>query len=277
MITVSILMENSLVGHRGLEAEHGLSVLIEDEGHSILFDTGSSSLFLDNAKRLKKDLSKISSVVLSHPHYDHSGGFLSFADQWETERKRLYTGKDFFSDRFEENSFSYTFLGNGFSKEDLIERGIECSTVESPVRISPHCWVVTGFRQRNALESVPSRFKKRHEKGFVPDLFSDECSIVVESPGALHLIVGCAHIGILNIVEHVSREFSKPVKGVYGGIHLMNSSADETGLILERLTGLGVEKFGLCHCSGALVYEYLHDHMQGIEVAALGSGSMLLV
>ncbi|MDD4573307.1 MAG: MBL fold metallo-hydrolase [Sphaerochaeta sp.] len=277
MITVSILMENSLVGHRGLEAEHGLSVLIEDEGASILFDTGSSSLFLDNAKKLKKDLSKVSSVVLSHPHYDHSGGFLPFAGQWETERKRLYTGKDFFSDRFEENSFSYTYLGNDFSKEDLIERGIECITVDSPVRISSHCWVVTGFQQRNALESVPSRFKKCHEKGFVPDLFSDECSIVVESPGALHLIVGCAHIGILNIVEHVSREFSKPVKGVYGGIHLMNSSADEIKAVLEGLTGLGVEKFGLCHCSGALVYEYLHDHMKGIAATTLGSGSMLFL
>ena len=116
MITVSILMENSLVGHRGLEAEHGLSVLIEDEGHSILFDTGSSSLFLDNAKRLKKDLSKISSVVLSHPHYDHSGGFLSFADQWETERKRLYTGKDFFPIALKRTPFHIPFWEMIFPK-----------------------------------------------------------------------------------------------------------------------------------------------------------------
>jgi len=275
MIRASILMENSLVGHRGLEAEHGLSILIEDGDSSILFDTGSSPKFLHNATKLKKDLSKVSSVVLSHPHYDHTGGFPAFVDQWAAAEKKLYTGSDFFSDRFEENSFSFTYLGNSFSKEYVRDHGIVWHSVESLTRISPHCSVVSGFQQLNTMESVPSQFKKYHENRFSPDIFSDECSIVIEAPDGLHLIVGCAHIGILNIVEHVSVLFSKPVRGVYGGIHLMNSNQDEIRLIIEGLTSLGVGKYGLCHCSGALVSDCLNDYSQGIEVATLGSGSML--
>ena len=275
MITASILIENSLVGHRALKAEHGLSVLIEDEDSSILFDTGSSPKFLHNATKLKKDLSKVSSVVLSHPHYDHTGGFPAFVDQWIASEKRLYTGNDFFSDRFEEDSFSFTYLGNSFSKDYVEEHSIVWQGVDSLIKISPHCSIVSGFQQLNTMERVSPEFKKYHENRFVPDIFSDECSIVLEAKDGLHLIVGCAHIGILNIVEHVSVLFSKPVRGVYGGIHLMNSTQDEIQSIIKGLASLGVKKYGLCHCSGALVSDCLNGCSQGIEVATLGSGSML--
>lgn len=275
MIKATVLIENSLVGHRGLEAEHGLSVLVEDGDTSILFDTGSSPKFLYNAKKLKKDLSTVTSVVLSHPHYDHTGGFPSFADQWTADEKRLYTGNDFYADRFEENLFSFTYLGNSFSKEYVMGKGIGWQIVSSRVKISPYCWVVSDFQQINSVESVPAQFKKYQEDTFIPDIFSDESSIVIEAPDGLHLLVGCAHIGILNIVEHVSRLFSQPVRGVYGGIHLMNSTRAEIESILRGLTSLGVGKYGLCHCSGALVSECLNDFSQTLEVATLGSGSMV--
>ncbi|HKM08407.1 MAG TPA: MBL fold metallo-hydrolase [Sphaerochaeta sp.] len=275
MVTASILMENTLVGHRGLEAEHGFSALIEEGSISILFDTGSSAKFLLNAKKLNKDLSKVSSVVLSHPHYDHTGGFPHFVDQWKDTEKKLYTGIDFFSDRFEENSFSFTYLGNSFSQEYVIKMGLDWQGVHSLVKVSSHIWVVSGFVQLNSLEKVSTHFKKYHENRFVPDIFSDECSIVLEAKDGLHLIVGCAHIGILNIVEHVSRLFSKPVRGVYGGIHLMNSTRAEIRSVIEGLTSLGVKKYGLCHCSGSLVSDCLHEY-KDLEVAALGPASMLV-
>ena len=81
MVKVSILMENSGSGHRGLIAEHGLAVYIEDEGHSMFFDTGSTDSFLQNAKLMRTDISRTEVVVLSHCHYDHTGGFHSFMDQ----------------------------------------------------------------------------------------------------------------------------------------------------------------------------------------------------
>ena len=77
-IQITTLMENSLGEHTGLKTEHGLSFLIETEGSSVLFDLGQSGAFLHNAEKLCKDLSDVTHVVLSHGHYDHTGGFRPF-------------------------------------------------------------------------------------------------------------------------------------------------------------------------------------------------------
>ena len=60
-----ILAENT-VNKRGLLAEHGLSVLVEAAGRRILFDTGQSGVYLQNAQKLKTDLSGLDGIVLSH-------------------------------------------------------------------------------------------------------------------------------------------------------------------------------------------------------------------
>ena len=71
------LMEDNLQGEK-IIAEHGLSIYIETEKHKILVDTGQSEKTWENAKIKGVDLSKVDTVILSHGHYDHSGGLLSF-------------------------------------------------------------------------------------------------------------------------------------------------------------------------------------------------------
>ncbi|MFA7129993.1 MAG: MBL fold metallo-hydrolase [Sphaerochaeta sp.] len=273
MMRVSILIENSLVGHRSLYAEHGLSFLFEDGDQSILFDTGSSDKFLFNALQMKKDLVSVQKVVLSHCHYDHTGGFLPFLEHHHP--KELFTGKDFFSDHYEKHAFSHTYLGCAFSEETLKEHQINHHVVHSTTKISDHCHVVSGFRHYNDFEKVPSTFEKFDGTSFTGDDFSDECSIVLEMPTGLQLFVGCAHIGILNIVSHVQSLFSKPIQGIYGGIHLMNASREEIHTVLDALYAQKIERLGLCHCSGPLVAECLSPYEGKMEFAKLGSGSTL--
>ncbi len=57
-----------------LFSEHGFSILIEREGEVFLFDTGTSDVFIRNANILGKDLSKVENIIISHGHYDHTGG-----------------------------------------------------------------------------------------------------------------------------------------------------------------------------------------------------------
>ena len=76
-IKITTLVENCVKG-RGLMAEHGLSMLIEREGNLVLFDTGASSLFIDNAKYLGKEIEDIDFLILSHGHSDHTGGLKAF-------------------------------------------------------------------------------------------------------------------------------------------------------------------------------------------------------
>ncbi|MDZ7793705.1 MAG: MBL fold metallo-hydrolase [Spirochaetia bacterium] len=79
-IRITTLVENSLGEHLALKNEHGLSFYIEAGSHKILFDTGQSDSFMYNAEQLKIDLSNLDYVVLSHGHYDHSGGLVPLCE-----------------------------------------------------------------------------------------------------------------------------------------------------------------------------------------------------
>ena len=74
---ITTLVENAVYG-RSLQAEHGLSLLIESEGYKILFDTGQSDLFIRNAALLDIDIAEVDFLILSHGHSDHTGGLRHF-------------------------------------------------------------------------------------------------------------------------------------------------------------------------------------------------------
>jgi len=73
-VKLTILCDNTAAMKEGIRAEHGFSVLIEIDDASVLFDTGQSDIFWHNAEVLGKDLMQVDAVVLSHGHYDHTGG-----------------------------------------------------------------------------------------------------------------------------------------------------------------------------------------------------------
>jgi len=276
MVELTILMDNSSSGHRSLKSEHGFSAMIEEDGISVLFDTGSSDLFLDNARMLDKDVAAVDVAVISHGHYDHTGGFPSFARQWSKAGRTLIVGRDFFFKRYEPNSYAYAYLGAPFQKNLLDHYGIALEVCLTMVKISPSCSVVSSFTRTNDLEQVPERFLVREGQSFRSDDFSDECSIVIEARDGLHMLVGCSHFGIMNMVAHVAAQYSKPVVAVYGGVHLMNADEGHVATVLKGLQRMGVQRLGLCHCSGNLINAVLERNLPGEQRANLAVGSVLL-
>ena len=87
-IRVTTLVENS-VNTRDLQAEHGLAFHIQAGSRRLLFDTGQTDLFLRNARQLCLDLKTVDAIVLSHGHYDHTGGLKRAREDLPDVRFRL--------------------------------------------------------------------------------------------------------------------------------------------------------------------------------------------
>ena len=102
------LVENTVCDN-GCGAEHGLSYYIETKKHKILMDTGASDLFLKNAKKLGIDLTKVDILVLSHGHFDHGGGILSFAEINSTAK--IYVQESAFGGFYKEEQEGYRYIG----------------------------------------------------------------------------------------------------------------------------------------------------------------------
>ena len=252
-IHITTLIENSLGEHTGLKTEHGLSFLIETEETSVLFDLGRSGAFLDNADRLRKDLSQVTDVVLSHGHYDHTGGFRSFVEKRGSQGYTLWTGKGFFAEKYGAFNASYQFLGNDFDRDFIKQQGISLKNVSNKrTQIAPRIWVATDFARTHAQETPNPRFVKQEEGSsfFQADDFSDEVMLVIETTKGLVALVGCSHPGILNMIDSVEASFGQSVYALFGGTHLVEADEERTKCTMDNFAERGIVLLGISHCSG---------------------------
>lgn len=249
MVRITALMDNVRSEHKALIAEHGLSLLLEWPDRRILFDCGASAAVLANAHRLGRTLDRLDAVVLSHSHYDHAAGYRDLLEAGLGSRL-LYTGPHFFEPKFAQNGPRYTDLSAGFDEAFLAGRGIERRVVEPHCEIAPGVHLIGGFARTHAFETIPPRFVRQTETGFVPDDFADEICLALDLGDRLAVLVGCSHPGILNMIEHVHNTLQKPVWGVFGGTHLAEAGGERIEATVAGLRGMGLELLGLSHCSG---------------------------
>ena len=275
MLRVTALMDNEPSENKALICEHGLSLLIEKDGASVLFDCGQGADTLKNAHRLGRDISAPDAVVLSHSHYDHAAGFRDLAEQNEGVRL-LFTGPGFFEPKYAFDGLKYTDLSAGFDEAFLREHKIRHEVVTEKTEVLPGVWAVTAFPRRNAFEEIPARFVKLTAQGFVRDDFSDEVCIVLDRGKDVCVLVGCSHPGILNMLEHVHEVFGKPIYGVFGGTHLMEAGEERIVKTIARMKEMGLGVAGLSHCSGRHAEESIRED-SSLRACHLGVGDGLFL
>ncbi len=224
-------------------SEHGLSLLIEQNNKKILFDTGSSSKFMDNAKKLRLDLSNINYLILSHAHYDHTSGTISFIKEYNYD-KNIYVGKGFMNNKYSLYD-SYEYKGTPFEISELKN----LVYVDNELKIDEDFTLYSNFKENNSFEHIASNFfilNKNYEK----DYFIDETVLTVNTDKGIVLIVGCSHVGICNIIDEVIKRSNKKIRGIIGGFHLSKCNTDYVLEIIEKLKKYDLEFICPMHCTG---------------------------
>ncbi|MGP1471581.1 MAG: MBL fold metallo-hydrolase [Schwartzia sp. (in: firmicutes)] len=254
-ISLKVLVEDTSSEHQALGKEHGLSLYVETPQSRFVFDCGASGLSWRNAPLMGVNLSRVEFAVISHAHYDHAGGFPSLLER--VKLRRLYTGVGFWEEKFAAapTGAKYTYLGAGFTAEDLQSWQVEQVVCEELLQLDDTAWLMGAFSREEPLETIPPRFVRGETK--ILDDFRDEICLVLREGDGVALITGCAHPGIINMVRTVQTRLKFPVRSVVGGTHLKDASDERIARTLTVLREWGVRRMALCHCSGDTVRDFL--------------------
>lgn len=269
------LMEDTKGENNTCIYQHGLSFYIETEHHKLLMDTGASEDFLQNARILGVDLTKVDTVIISHGHYDHTGGLMEFAKQ--NPDAVIYMHKLAGRAYYHVNAKEERYIGI----EPEILKLKNLVFVDEDRMIDEEVSLFTGVTGRRLWPKGNQELKLKLENGtYVQDDFSHEQYLVVQERGKVLLCSGCAHNGILNIMERCCSLYGKVPDLVMSGFHMMQKSYFEEDYQAIRETGRLLKKYSSMfytgHCTGSTAYELLKKEM-GEQVAALHCGDEVIL
>ena len=243
---VTVLVEN-YSQFPNIIAEYGLSIHIRDADKQVLLDTGQGHVLVYNSAVLGISLKEIDHLVLSHGHYDHTGGVSDF----------LLNARSIPIWAHPEINVGHTKLRDGkpfFNGCRLNAEVAAISPVTGVTQITEHVWAVEipmENREPDFLNQLPYLVVPG-ENGWVPDPFEDDISLAVQGNHGLSVILGCSHAGVVNILEEISRRFNtRQFYCVLGGMHLGVRSREYNEKIISELTSrFTVQKWKPCHCTG---------------------------
>lgn len=247
-------------GNNGCGFEHGLSFYIETKKHKLLVDTGATGLFIENAKKLGVDLTKVDTVILSHGHYDHSGGIMSFVKI--TPSAKIYMQKKAGLDYYNLRDNQEKYIGIDKAILELPNTVI----IEGNLKIDDELFLFTNITGRKYWAKGNQILKCKINNEFVQDTFEHEQCLVITEDDKNVLLSGCAHNGILNIFEAYNKYFEKQPDMVISGFHMMKKEAfdnEDIEIIQNTAKELSVmdTMFYTGHCTGEPAFEIMKEIM----------------
>lgn len=248
---ITTLIDNAVYGHV-LQAEHGLSLYIESEQHKILFDTGQSDLFARNAETLGIDLKEVDILILSHGHYDHTGGLRTFLKL--NSKAKVYCKREALNRKFKLTSENGIRLADEldlsrfhWTKETTAITGDMVLCPKLPIADEKDTHFNHFLTQRIALPGEPAL----SEAPRIADTFEDEQVLVLLTEKTYSVISACSHRGITNILRAVKAEFTdRKLNLLLGGFHIHNAGERKYQRIARYLQTDQPELIGIGHCTG---------------------------
>jgi len=251
-VRITILCENT-VGKLIGSGEHGFSAFIETEHGNYLFDTGSGHSVIANSLVLNKSLRNIEKIYLSHGHYDHSGGLPEVLKL--RGKVDVHVHPHIFLDRIavlkENGEEKKRFVGIPYKKRYLEVLGANFIFNTDFVEVENRIFLTGEVPKITPFEKPDPRLFSETDGKTAPDIFLDDQSLVLDTEKGLVLVLGCAHSGMINIIDHVIRKTGKEnFKAILGGTHLDFLTPEQLEESIKALKKMTIDKIGVSHCTG---------------------------
>ncbi|HOO17942.1 MAG: MBL fold metallo-hydrolase [Phycisphaerae bacterium] len=270
-VRITVLVDN-YVRRRGLLAEHGWACWVETPTGRLLFDTGQGLALLHNARELGIALERADAILLSHGHYDHTGGLAPALEACPAARvfahpaalepkyKRAPDGR-------------IRGIGAPMSFAELHTRlAGRLVATRTPTRIAPDAWLTGEVPGATDFEPGETSFFL-DAAGLRRDPLSDDQALVVRTADGAVVVLGCAHSGIINTLHYIGALHpGLRLAGILGGMHLQGAPVERVRRTAREFAALGIGRVCPAHCTGLSALATLAAEMAGdiepIEVGA---------
>ena len=274
-LAITALVDNRSEDQR-LLTEHGLSLWIEADGRHILFDTGQSDYFLHNAETLGINPRDADTLVISHGHYDHTGGVVALLKVNPTPR--IYCHPGIFIPRYSRQADgNMKPIGLSRTTADALHRRVDTiHWVSRPLFLTKNIGVTGPIPRVAAFEDTGGAFFL-DPGGKRPDMVEDDVAMWFSTAGGLVVVTGCCHSGIVNTIAYISSiTGANPVASVIGGLHLLHASAERIEATCDYLQSSGVGKIVPFHCTGEEAVAHFERRFGEAVVKKGGVGKIVI-
>jgi len=248
-LRITTLSENT-AGLPEVLAEWGISVLVETGDLKILLDTGASISVPHNAPIFGLDLSTIDKIILSHGHYDHTGGLKEVLKQIGKQTD-VIAHPDIWAKKYRRVGDRERYIGIPFSKEELEALGATFTLTKDPVWITDDIVTTGEIAMTEEFEDLDPNMYVKESGDWRRDELWDDRALIIKTGKGLAVILGCAHRGVINTLRHAQELTGVTlIHTVIGGMHLTRTSEERVLRTATALQELGVQRVGVSHCTG---------------------------